>query len=44
MAAVRLLKEIKQLINSNLIKIDKNRLTTTYQGMLLLDMVIVKLM
>jgi oxygen-independent coproporphyrinogen-3 oxidase len=37
-------KEIKQLINSNLIKIDKNRLTTTYQGMLLLDMVIVKLM
>ena len=36
-------KEINELLKSNLIKIEENRLTTTYQGMLLLDMVIVKL-
>lgn len=35
--------ELKSLIERNLIKIDKNKVTPTYQGMLLLDMVIVKL-
>lgn len=37
-------EEINSLIKENLIKIEGNRLTTTYQGMLLLDKVIVKLM
>lgn len=36
-------KEIKELLNQKLIKISGDRLFTTYQGMLLLDMVIIKL-
>ena len=36
-------EEIKSLIERNLIKIEENRVTPTYQGMLLLDTVVVKL-
>ena len=36
--------EINYLINEKLIKISDDRLFTTYQGMLLLDMVTIKLM
>ena len=36
-------KEIKSLLRDNLIKIDGNRLTSTYKGMLLLDRIIINL-
>lgn len=36
-------KEIEELVSNKLIKISKNKLLTTYQGMLLLDVVILKL-
>jgi len=36
-------KEIESLLDTNLIKFEGNRLTSTYKGMLLLDMIIVSL-